>query len=131
MVRVASLKDQVHAGYEKTDIAGLTPKEQLREISEQTHELVRVQYSTFTRSVMPALEKAGLHLILAHEELTEKQKEFADRYFEDNVSSDPEQNAEHRRADLQEGQKERERGSGICYSSGSLCAAKSDRDPFR
>ena len=34
---------------------------------------------------MPALEKAGLHLILAHEELTEKQKEFADRYFEDNV----------------------------------------------
>ena len=85
MVRVASLKDQVHAGYEKTDIAGLTPKEQLREISEQTHELVRVQYSTFTRSVMPALEKAGLHLILAHEELTEKQKEFADRYFEDNV----------------------------------------------
>ena len=85
MVRVASLKDQVHAGYEKTDIAGLTPKEQLREISEQTHELVRVQYSTFTRSVMPALEKVGLHLILAHEELTEKQKEFADRYFEDNV----------------------------------------------
>ena len=65
MVRVASLKDQVHAGYEKTDIAGLTPKEQLREISEQTHELVRVQYSTFTRSVMPALEKVGLHLILA------------------------------------------------------------------
>lgn len=26
MVRVASLKDQVHAGYEKTDIAGLTRK---------------------------------------------------------------------------------------------------------
>ena len=26
MVRVASLKDQVHAGYEKTDIAGMGPK---------------------------------------------------------------------------------------------------------
>ena len=25
MVRVASLKDQVHAGYEKTDIAGMSP----------------------------------------------------------------------------------------------------------
>lgn len=85
MVRVASLKDQVHAGYEKTDIAGLTPKDQLREISIQTHELVRMQYSTFTRSVLPALEKVGLHLILAHEDLTEKQKEFVDRYFEDNV----------------------------------------------
>ncbi len=57
MIRVASLKDMVHAGYEKTDIAGMTPKEQLREISEQTHELVRVQYSTFTRSVMPALKR--------------------------------------------------------------------------
>ena len=85
MVRVASLKDQVHAGYEKTDIAGMTPKDQLREISFQTHELVKVQYSTFTRSVLPALEKAGLHMILAHEDLTEKQREFVDRYFEDNV----------------------------------------------
>ena len=33
MVRVASLKDQVHADYEKKDIAGMTPKEQLKEIS--------------------------------------------------------------------------------------------------
>ena len=85
MVRVASLKDQVHAGYEKTDIAGLTPKDQLREISNQTHELVKVQYSTFTRSVLPLLEKAGLHLVMAHEELSEEQKEYVDRYFEDNV----------------------------------------------
>ena len=85
MVRVASLKDQVHAGYEKTDIAGLTPKEQLREISVQTHELVHVQYNTLNRSLIPALEKAGLHMIMEHENLSEKQKEFADRYFEDNV----------------------------------------------
>lgn len=85
MVRVASLKDQVHAGYEKTDIAGLTPKEQLGEISKQTHELVHVQYNTFNRSLLPALEKAGLHLITEHENLTNKQKEYVDRYFEDNI----------------------------------------------
>lgn len=85
MVRVASLKDQVHAEYEKADIAGMTPKEQLREISIQTHELVHMQYNTLTRSLIPALEKAGLHMIMAHEELSEKQKEFVDRYFEDNV----------------------------------------------
>ena len=85
MVRVASLKDQVHAGYEKPDIAGLTPKDQLREISAQTHELVRQQYSTYNRSLLPALEKAGLHMISEHEELSDKQKEFVDRYFEDNV----------------------------------------------
>ena len=57
MVRVASLKDQVHAGYKKKDIAGMSSEEQLREISKQTHELVKVQYSTFNRSVLPALEK--------------------------------------------------------------------------
>ena len=30
MVRVASLKDQVHAGYKKKDIAGMTSEEQLK-----------------------------------------------------------------------------------------------------
>ena len=85
MVRVASLKDQVHAGYHKTDIAGMTAKEQLKEISARTHELVHVQYNTLNRSLIPALEKAGMHLVAAHEDLTEEQMAFVDRYFEDNV----------------------------------------------
>ena len=85
MVRVASLKDQVHAGYKKTDIAGMTAKEQLKAISQQTHDLVHVQYSTLNRSLVPALEKAGLHVIFEHEAFSEKQKEFVDQYFEDNV----------------------------------------------
>jgi polyphosphate kinase len=85
MVRVASLKDQVHAGYDKVDIAGMTPKEQLKAISAQTHELVNQQYTTLNRSLLPALEKAGLHFISEHEELTEKQKVYVDRYFEENV----------------------------------------------
>ena len=85
MVRVASLKDQVHASYQKPDIAGMNPKEQLKKISEQTHELVHNQYHTLNRSVLPALEKTGLHLISEPEKLSEKQKEYVDRYFEDNV----------------------------------------------
>ena len=85
MVRVASLKDQVHAGYTKTDIAGLTAKEQLKQISLQTHELVRDQYEVLNKSLLPALEKAGMHLITGHENLTEKQAAFVDRYFEDSV----------------------------------------------
>ena len=85
MVRVASLKDQVHADYEKKDIAGMTPKEQLKEISAQTHELVNVQYNTLNRSLLPALEKAGFHLMARHEDLNQEQQEYVDRYFEDNV----------------------------------------------
>ena len=54
MVRVASLKDQVHAKYKKTDIAGLRADEQLALISEKTHRLVDLQYSTYSRSLLPA-----------------------------------------------------------------------------
>lgn len=85
MVRVASLKDQVHAKYEKPDIAGLSPKEQLARISERTKEMVNVQYNTYNRSLLPALEKAGLHLIAQHEDLNPEQAEFVDKYFEENV----------------------------------------------
>ncbi len=85
MVRVASLKDQVHLGYDKPDLAGLTPRDQLKAIREQTHELVHLQYSTYTRSLLPALEKAGLRVIEEHESLTKKQAEYVDRYFEDSV----------------------------------------------
>lgn len=85
MVRVASLKDQVHAKYDRVDIAGMTPKEQLSAISEQTHELVRTQYNTYNRSLLPALEKTGLHVITEHENLTKEQAAFVDSYFEDNV----------------------------------------------
>ena len=33
MIRVASLKDMVDAGYTKTDIAGMTPVKQLEELA--------------------------------------------------------------------------------------------------
>lgn len=85
MVRVASLKDMVHAGYEKEDIAGMMPKKQLAAINEDTHELVNLQYSTYNRSLVPLLKQNGIHMIAHHEGLTKKQAAFVDRYFEDNV----------------------------------------------
>lgn len=85
MVRVASLKDMVHAGYTKVDIAGMTPTEQLLKISEKTHELVGQQYSIYNRSLLPALQNNGLDVILRHEELTRIQGEFVDRYFKEEV----------------------------------------------
>lgn len=85
MVRVASLKDMVHAGYEKRDIAGMTPKDQLAAISTKTHELVNYQYSTLNRSLKPALKKEKILLLDGHENMTKKQAEFADRYFTDYV----------------------------------------------
>lgn len=85
MVRVASLKDMVHARYSKPDIAGMKPGEQLAEIGIKTHELVGLQYSTYNRSLLPALRQQGLQIICEHEDLTKTEREFVDRYFEENV----------------------------------------------
>ncbi len=85
MVRVASLKDMVNAKYTKKDLSGLTPQEQLDAISEVAHEMVRQQYTTYNRSLLPLIKQQGLEMVTEHEKLTKKQAEFADEYFEDNV----------------------------------------------
>ncbi len=85
MVRVASLKDMVNAKYDKPDIAGMTPAEQLDQISVEIHQLVNLQYSTYNRSLIPQLNQNGLHVIRQHEELTLKEAEFVDEYFLENV----------------------------------------------
>ena len=85
MVRVASLKDMVHANYKKKDIAGMTPSEQLSAISAATKELVETQYNTYNRSLIPLLNKEGIYIIGKHEELTKEQAAFVDKYFLENV----------------------------------------------
>ena len=85
MVRVASLKDMVNAGYTKQDIAGLTPIQQLEKINQATHDLVEKQYSTYNRSLLPLLSQNGLMVVERHEELTQKDCEFVDKYFQDSV----------------------------------------------
>ena len=85
MVRVASLKDMVHAGYGKTDIAGMKPEEQLEAIGEKTHALVGLQYSTYSRSLVPTLKQNGLRIVARHEDLTPEEGAYADDYFKANV----------------------------------------------
>ena len=85
MVRVASLKDMVHAGYKKKDIAGMTAMEQLEAINKDTRELVETQYSTYNRSLIPLLKNQGIEIIDRFEELTKEQEEYVDQYFEENV----------------------------------------------
>ena len=85
MVRVASLKDMVHAGYTKPDMAGLNPEEQLAKIGEKTHELVALQYSTYNRSLLPTLKQNGLRIVSRHEDLNEAEGAWVDEYFRANV----------------------------------------------
>ena len=85
MVRVASLKDMVHANYKKCDIAGMTPIQQLDAINLATKSFVESQYHTYNRSLLPLLKKEGILVLNHHEELTDKQGDFVDRYFMENV----------------------------------------------
>src|SRR3954463_7507529 len=81
MVRVAGLKDQVKVGFMKPENkAGMTPKQQLANISERTHSLVKLQDETFRKKILPDLESQGIHLIKVNE-LTEEQKKYLEFYF--------------------------------------------------
>ena len=85
MVRVASLKDMVHTKYTKPDIAGMTPKDQLKHISERTHNMVDLQYKTYNRSILPGLKNVKLRILDAQEELTVEQAQFIDDYYQEVV----------------------------------------------
>jgi len=85
MIRVASLKDMVSAGYEKKDIVGMTPSMQLDRINEFEHELVSLQYSTLNHILIPHLAQNKINIVSDFNKLNEKQNEFVDKYFENEV----------------------------------------------
>lgn len=85
MIRVASLMDMVNAGYKKTDIAGMTAKEQLDAILPKTKQFMNAQYNTYNRSLLPLLEKEGLIIVKHFEDLDENQSKFVDDFFDRNV----------------------------------------------
>ncbi|MBU9713060.1 RNA degradosome polyphosphate kinase [Evansella tamaricis] len=84
MVRVAGLTDQVKAGFNKPENkAGMTPKEQLTQISGKTQELVKQTYNTY-RSLLALLNENGIR-ITPSKDLTVKQLVFLENYFEDQI----------------------------------------------
>ncbi len=85
MIRVASLKDMVQVNYTKKDIAGMTPSEQLKAINEQTHQFVKDQYAIYNNSLVPSLEREGIHIVSRYEDLNAEQSAFADAYFTNEV----------------------------------------------
>ena len=85
MIRVASLKDQVNAGYTKTDISGMTAQEQINAILDETHRFAQSQYTTYNRSLVPALKKEGLKIVTHFSHLTNEQEAYVDKYFKQEV----------------------------------------------
>lgn len=83
MIRVATLRDQVFAGFEEPDPAGLAPQEQLVRISERTHRMVSEQYACYRRSVLPALKRQGLRFVRAADLLPEQQEAISAYYWKE------------------------------------------------
>ena len=77
MVRVSSL---LRNESNTPDASGMTPKEQLAAISKRVHEMVQKQYSCFTRSLVPAMEKENI-CFLTYAQLNSTQRQQVDAYF--------------------------------------------------
>ena len=73
MVRVASLFDQMLAGFNEPDIAGFTPREQINLISVRAYRMVCDQYNCYNRSIILGLKKEKI-IFLKPEDLNDKQK---------------------------------------------------------
>ncbi|WP_082234803.1 RNA degradosome polyphosphate kinase [Halobacillus massiliensis] len=80
MVRVAGLKDQIKAGYNKPENkAGFTPKQQIRFIAEKTHYLVNKQYQEY-QDMLPLLNEENIS-ILSLSQLSKNQLHQLEGYF--------------------------------------------------
>ncbi|MBO8163589.1 MAG: RNA degradosome polyphosphate kinase [Brevibacillus sp.] len=81
MVRVAGLKDQVKAGFDKPDNkSGMTPREQLAAIWERTHMVTKKMYDLLKYKIMPELEQVGIRF-LKPEQLNAEQVSFVNDFF--------------------------------------------------
>ncbi|MBP1963660.1 RNA degradosome polyphosphate kinase [Paenibacillus aceris] len=80
-VRVAGLKDQIKAGYNKKDFTGYTPAGLIKRIMKRTSKMVSEQYKTY-REVTRLLTKEGI-VFTEYEDLNTSQKKAMDEYYHD------------------------------------------------
>ncbi|MBW6472210.1 MAG: polyphosphate kinase 1 [Anaerolineaceae bacterium] len=84
MVRVGGLVMQRDAGVYSTTKDGLTPNQQLIEIRKIANKLMIESREYWHNTITPLLEKSGIH-ILSYSQLTERQREYVNGYFEEVV----------------------------------------------
>jgi len=84
MVRVASLQSQLHAGVQTLSEDGRSPREQLEAIRRQLEPLLKQQQDHYRGSLKTNLAEQGI-LLLDYEQLSRKQKDWANSYFQTSV----------------------------------------------
>jgi len=84
MVRVASLQSQLHAGVQALSEDGLSPRQQLEQIRSQLEPLLKQQQDHYRGRLKAAPAEQGI-LLLDYEQLSRKQKDWANSYFQTSV----------------------------------------------
>ncbi|MDO4547916.1 MAG: RNA degradosome polyphosphate kinase [Clostridia bacterium] len=84
MIRVASLWDQIDAGYNQPDVAGMTPRQQVSVITARVRVMMERMYEALRKGIMPSLETAGVS-IKSRKTITPEQLEYADKYFDEQI----------------------------------------------
>jgi polyphosphate kinase len=79
-IRVAGLKQQVEYGTGQHGPDGLGASEQLGRISQVAHALVAEQYAVLNAQLLPAMAKAGIHVLLSAD-WNQKQRQWIKGYF--------------------------------------------------
>ena len=79
MIRVAGLKQQISAGITKPSPDGLTPKEQLKKVSQKTRTLLKVASTQYKKLIKEL--KAESIVIHRYEKLNKTLRKLADKYF--------------------------------------------------
>jgi len=84
MIRVASLKRKLETGITKTNTAGFTPSELMKELSAKTNELIDRKTKCFHDDIHLKLSKEGVNVV-RWDELTEEERELATEIFNNQI----------------------------------------------
>ncbi len=84
MVRVAGLKRRDEMGLSVRSADGLTPREQLARIGEQTQQIASRHAQVFLDSVRPALAEEGIHIV-TWADLDQAERDELSTYFTEQV----------------------------------------------
>lgn len=84
MVRVAGLKRRDQMGLSVRSADGLTPREQLRRIGEQTQQIASRHAQVFLDAVRPALAEEGIYVV-TWADLDERERDELSTYFNEQV----------------------------------------------
>ncbi|MBD0370207.1 MAG: polyphosphate kinase 1 [Pyrinomonadaceae bacterium] len=84
MIRISGLMEELEEEVVGPSPDGMTPAEQLREISQRLHPMVKEQMRCMREEVLPRLKAEGI-TILPYSELNEKEQREANKYFIENV----------------------------------------------